>query len=92
MEREAAARFSFLLSIPAIVLSGLFGLTELINGDGDVSFIALAIATAVSFVVGYASIAFLLRYLVSHSTMIFVVYRVALGALVLALTASGAIS
>lgn len=92
MEREAAARFSFLLSIPAIVLSGLFGLSELINGDGDVSFIALAISTAVSFVVGYASIAFLLRYLVSHSTMIFVVYRVALGALVLALTASGAIS
>jgi undecaprenyl-diphosphatase len=92
MEREAAARFSFLLSIPAVVLSGLFGLTELINGDDDVSFIALSISTAAAFVVGYASIAFLLRYLVSHSTMIFVVYRVALGALVLALTASGAIS
>lgn len=92
MEREAAARFSFLLSIPAIVLSGLFGLTELINGDGDVSFLALAISTAAAFIVGYASIAFLLRYLASHSTMVFVIYRVALGALVLALTASGAIS
>ncbi len=42
LEREAAARFSFLLSIPAIVLSGLFGLSELINGDRDVSYAALA--------------------------------------------------
>jgi undecaprenyl-diphosphatase len=74
------------------VLSGLFGLTELVNSDDDVSFLALTLSTAAAFVVGYASIAFLLRYLVSHSTMIFVVYRVALGALVLALTASGAIS
>ncbi len=91
MEREAAARFSFLLSIPAIVLSGLFGLSELINGDG-VSFVALTIATVAAFFVGYASIAFLLRYLTSHSTLIFVAYRVVLGATVLALTAGGAIS
>jgi undecaprenyl-diphosphatase len=92
MERAAAARFSFLLSIPAVVLSGLYGLTELIAGDDDVDFAALAIATAVAFVSGYVSIAFLLRWLVAHTTMVFVVYRVALGAVVIALTASGTIS
>ena len=92
MEREAAARFSFLLSIPAIVLSGLFGLSELINGDSPVSYAALTISTIAAFIVGYVSIAFLLRYLTSHSMMVFVVYRVALGTIVIALTASGTIS
>jgi undecaprenyl-diphosphatase len=92
MERAAAARFSFLLSIPAIVLSGLYGLTELIAGDDDVNFVALAIATLFAFIAGYVSIAFLLRYLANHSTMIFVVYRVVLGTVVIALTASGTIS
>ncbi len=92
MEREAAARFSFLLSIPAIVLSGLFGLSELLKGEEDVGFAALAISTVAAFAVGYASIAFLLRYLASHSTLVFVIYRVALGALVLGLAAGGAIS
>jgi undecaprenyl-diphosphatase len=91
MEREAAARFSFLLSIPAIVLSGLFGLSELINGDGDVGWGALAVSTVAAFVIGYASIAFLLRYLTSHSTLVFVVYRVVLGAIVIGLTAAGTI-
>ena len=51
-----------------------------------------AIATFAAFVVGYASIAFLLRFLGNHSTVVFVVYRVALGALVLALVAAGTIS
>ena len=92
MEREAAARFSFLLSIPAVVLSGLFGLSELLKGDGGVSFGALTIATVAAFIVGFASIALLLRYLASHSTLIFVIYRVALGALVIGLTAGDAIS
>ncbi len=92
MEREAAARFSFLLSIPAIVLSGLYGLTELIASEDDVSFGSLALATAAAFVVGYLSIAFLLRWLAHHSTLIFVIYRLVLGSLVLALTASGTIS
>lgn len=92
MEREAAARFSFLLSIPAIVLSGLYGLSELISGQEDVGFGALAISTVFAFVVGYLSIAFLLRYLARHSTIIFVVYRVVLGAVVITLTATGTIS
>ena len=50
------------------------------------------IATLVAFVTGYAAIAWLLRYLSSHSLEIFVIYRIALGVLVLVLTATGAIS
>lgn len=92
MERAAAARFSFLLSIPAVVLSGLYGLTELVTGNDDVSFTALAVATLFAFIVGYVSIAFLLRWLASHSTLIFVIYRIVLGIVVLALTAAGTIS
>lgn len=92
LEREAAARFSFLLSIPAIVLSGLYGLTELISGEDDVSFGALTIATVFAFIVGYVSIAFLLKWLASHTMLIFVIYRVVLGAVVIALTAAGTIS
>jgi undecaprenyl-diphosphatase len=92
LKREAAARFSFLLSIPAIVLSGLYGLTELITGEDSVSFGALALATVVAFVFGYVSIAFLLRYLANHSMMIFVIYRVVLGVIVLALAGAGTIS
>ena len=92
MKREAAARFSFLLSVPAIVLSGLYGLLEIFTGEEDVSLGALTLATIFAFVFGYASIAFLLRFLVTHSTLVFVVYRVVLGAATIALTAGGAIS
>ncbi len=91
LERAAAARYSFLLSVPAVVLSGLFELRK-IGGEGDAGLVPTAIATLLAFLVGYASIAFLLRWLTSHSTAVFVVYRVALGALVIALTAGGAIS
>ncbi len=89
LNREAAARFSFLLSVPAVVLSGLFELRK--AGGGDTGAGSLIIATVLAFVVGYWSIAFLLRYLVTHSLLVFVVYRVALGTLVLALVAGGAI-
>ncbi len=90
-ERRAAARYSFLLSVPAVVLSGAFELRHI--GEGEhASFVPTAIATLCAFVVGYASIAFLLRWLGNHSTAVFVVYRVALGALVLALVAAGTIS
>lgn len=92
LKRDAAARFSFLLSIPAIVLSGLYGLTEILTGEDDVALGALTIATLFAFIFGYASIAFLLRYLANHSTMIFVVYRVILGAVTIGLTAAGVIS
>jgi undecaprenyl-diphosphatase len=92
-DRPSAARYSFLLSVPAVVLSGLFEFASILDGSEErqVGLGALALATFLAFVVGYASIAFLLRFLVRHSTVVFVVYRVALGALVLALVAAGAI-
>jgi undecaprenyl-diphosphatase len=91
LDRPAAARYSFLLSVPAVVLSGLFELRDV--GDGGGAPVgATIIAVVIAFVVGYASIALLLRYLATHSTIVFVVYRVVLGSLVIALTASGAIS
>jgi len=88
--RADAARFSFLLSVPAVVLSGLFELKDI--GDGTSPGLApTLIATIVSFVVGYAAIAWLLRWLTSRSMLVFVVYRVALGILVLLLVAAGTI-
>ena len=90
-DRAAAARYSFLLSVPAVVLSGLFQLRD-IGGEGAAGAGATAVATLLAFVTGYASIAFMLRYLTTHSTMIFVVYRVVLGAVVLVLTGAGTIS
>ena len=93
LERAAAARFSFLLAVPAVVLSGLFQLAAVLSGEeaegAPLGYIALA--TAISFFVGYAAIAWLLRYLATHSVRLFVGYRVVLGATVLALTAAGAI-
>jgi len=77
LDRAAAARFSFLLSVPAVVLSGLFELAAIIRGDeGDhVGAGSLVIATLCAFVVGYASIAFLLRFLTTHTMFAFVAYR-----------------
>ena len=76
-----------------MVLSGLLELGSILSGEEGqhVGLFQLALATALAFVVGYASIAFLLRYLERHSTIVFVVYRVALGSLVLILVSSGAI-
>jgi undecaprenyl-diphosphatase len=93
LDRTAAARFSFLLSIPAVVLSGLLELGSILSGEEgeSTSAFGLVIATLLAFITGYASIAFLLRYLVNHSTGIFVAYRVVLGAVVLALVSAGAI-
>ena len=90
-DRESAARYSFLLSVPAVVLSGLFELRH-IGEKGGAPVGATVIATLLSFVVGYAAIAWLLRYLASHTLGVFVVYRIALGVIVLALVAAGAIS
>lgn len=88
-DRESAARFSFLLSIPAVVLSGLFQLKD-VGAEGP-GLGPTLLATVVSFVVGYAAIAWLLKYLTSHSTLIFVIYRIGLGLLVFALLAAGTI-
>ncbi len=87
LKREDAARFSFLLSIPAITLSGVYQLYQLRDQLlGDLG-VALVVAVAVSAVVGYLSIAFLLQYLRTHSTMLFIIYRIALGSLILILLA-----
>ena len=93
LDRESAARFSFLLSIPAVVLSGVLELGSIASGEEgeNVGTGALVIATFLAFVSGYAAIAFLLRFLATHSTVVFVVYRVALGALVLVLVSAGTI-
>jgi undecaprenyl-diphosphatase len=90
-DRAAAARYSFLLSVPAVVLSGLFELRD-IGGSNEASAAATAIATVAAFVSGYAAIAWLLRYLRTHTLGIFVAYRIPLGILVLVLAASGTIS
>ena len=77
--------------MPAVVLSGLFELRKVGEGQHAAA-VPTAIATLAAFAVGYASIAFLLRWLGSHSTAMFVAYRVALGALVLVLVAAGTIN
>lgn len=76
MQRQAAARYSFLLSIPAVVLSGTFSLKDI--GDG-VELAPTLVATLVAFVSGYAAIAFLIDFLGKHGVTVFTVYRVALG-------------
>jgi undecaprenyl-diphosphatase len=93
LERPAAARFAFLLAIPAVVLSGVFQLAGILSGEegGDEPFAYVVLATLVAFAVGYAAIAWLLRYLATHSVVLFVAYRIFLGALVLTLVAAGAI-
>jgi undecaprenyl-diphosphatase len=90
-DRAAAARYSFLLSVPAVVLSGLYELRDIGHGE-TASPAATLIATLAAFVSGYAAIAWLLRYLASHTLGIFVAYRIPLGILVLVLAATGAIS
>ena len=91
MDRETAARFSFLLSIPAILLSGLYKLLkdrDELMVDGATNTI---VATIISFVVGYGAIAFLMKFLQTRSTGIFVAYRIVLGIIVLVLVSTGRI-
>jgi undecaprenyl-diphosphatase len=89
MNREAAARFSFLLSIPAIFASGILELYQAfkmgIDSTGAANY---AVATAVSGISGYCAIDFLLKYLRKNTTFVFVYYRIALGALILGLLAA----
>jgi undecaprenyl-diphosphatase len=81
--RETAARFSFLLSIPAIAASGLLELKEAFEKLPSDTYVALAVATIVSGIVGYASIWFLLKFLRKHSTGIFIGYRLLIGGLII---------
>lgn len=90
--RETAARFSFLLSIPAIAASGLLELKEALHGLPPDSIAPLAVGTIVSGIVGYASIWFLLRFLRTHSTGIFIGYRLIVGGAILIMLLMGRIS
>jgi undecaprenyl-diphosphatase len=91
LNRETAARFSFLLSLPAVFAAGVFELIkarhELLATQEHVH--DLLAATLVSFVVGYASIAFLLGYLKKHTMWVFIIYRLLMGAALFALLATG---
>jgi undecaprenyl-diphosphatase len=91
-KRETAARFSFLLSIPAVGASGLLELKKALYELPPHSTVPLVVATVVSGLVGYASIWFLLRYLRTHSTAVFIVYRLVVGTLILVLLAAHFIS
>lgn len=84
-KREAAARFSFLLMIPAITASGLLELKEVIEKNllSSDEFIALGVGTLVAGIVGYLSIWFLLAFLRKNSTAIFIIYRIIVGAAIL---------
>lgn len=91
LERETAARFSFLLSLPSVFAAGIFQLIKSRDAllASSEQALALLTATVVSGVVGYASIAFLLGYLRKNSTAIFIIYRLAVGSVMLALVLSG---
>jgi undecaprenyl-diphosphatase len=91
LTREAAARFSFLLSVPAVVLSGLYEAKDIGNKSGPGAGVT-GVALILAFVVGLASIAWLLRWLTRHSTFIFIWYRIALGVLLIVLLATNVLS
>jgi len=94
LNREAAARFSFLLSIPSIFAAGVFQLfaarAELLSSQSQV--VNLVAAVVVSAAVGYAAIHWLLGYLRTHSTFVFIAYRLLLAGVILALLAGGQLS
>ena len=96
LTRETAARYSFLLAIPAVVLSGVFSLGDVFEpaepGTAAPSGAQMVVATLIAFVIGYAAIAWLLRYVAHHTLYLFVLYRVALGTLVLSLLLTGTIT
>lgn len=87
--REAAARYSFLLAIPAVIASGTYEFAKTYQFLATDELLATAIATLISFVVGYAVIAGLLRYLVQGSFMPFVIWRVGVGSVLLFALISG---
>jgi len=89
--RETAARFSFLLSIPAVAASGLLELKEAVHKLPRGSYGSLAVATLVSGIIGYLSIWFLLRFLRTHSTGVFIAYRLIIGTALLFALFTGSI-
>ncbi|MDT9683087.1 undecaprenyl-diphosphate phosphatase [Streptomyces sp. TRM76323] len=88
--REAAARYSFLLAIPAVLASGVFELKAV--GEGHVSWGPTVFATVIAFGVGYAVIAWFMKFITTKSFMPFVIYRIALGLVLFALIWLGVLS
>ena len=90
LDRVTVTRMSFFLAVPALTAAGIFqAITESDEISNGVGWGPTLVAVAVSFVVAYASIAWLLRYVAGHNFDLFVVYRIALGLLVLGLVATG---
>lgn len=89
IDRPTAARYSFLLSIPAVGGAGMLELFKERHALGALGWTPIAIAIAVAFVSGYASIWFLIRYLRSHTTHVFIYYRYALGIAMIAMLMTG---
>jgi undecaprenyl-diphosphatase len=90
LDRVTATRLSFFMSIPALIAAGLFELDEAFSGDIGAG--QAAVGVAVAFVVAYASIAWLLRFVAHHTIAWFVPYRVGLGVLLLVLLGAGVLS
>jgi undecaprenyl-diphosphatase len=91
-KREAAARFGFLLAIPAVLASGLFSLPDAFHPEGagmSATGLQLLVGTVIAFVIGYAAVAWFLKFLVSHSMYWFVGYRLIVGVVVLILLGTG---
>ncbi|MFC8507954.1 undecaprenyl-diphosphate phosphatase [Streptomyces sp. NPDC057411] len=88
--REAAARYSFLLAIPAVLASGVFELKD--AGEGHVSWGPTIFATVIAFGVGYAVIAWFMKFITTKSFMPFVIYRIALGILLFVLVGTDVLS
>ncbi len=90
LNRADAARFSFLLSVPAVAASGLYEALKLARLElGQVSWLSVGLATSVAAVSGYLAIAGLIRFLQKRSTLVFIVYRILLGGCLIGLLSAG---
>lgn len=94
LDREVATRFSFLLAIPAVLASGLFSLPDAFDPAAGqaASGAQLIVGTAIAFVLGYISIAWLLKFVANHSFAWFALWRIPVGVIVLILLATGTIN
>ena len=85
IERLTAARYSFLLSIPAVGGAGVLELIHERHHLASLGWLPIVVSIVVAFISGYASIWFLMRYLKTHTTHVFIYYRYILGAVMIAL-------
>jgi undecaprenyl-diphosphatase len=94
MNRETAARFSFLLSLPSVLAAGVLELVKEREHlfSQEIGMVNVVVATLVSGIIGYASIAFLLNYLKNHSTYLFIIYRIIVGVALFAVLNAGIIA